>query len=538
MKPFKSSVFVYPHLLAESIILVGGHILLVTGATIYLSEYINYISGSSINSHFALAGIIVYIFLEAIILLANYLYQVGFAHIRKNVSTYVRCSMIDLISTKLSPSEYERIGKNALIGILVNDIKQLRSEHIGTQISCIRVVFRLVAFTAIIFYYNFGLGFTSVILFGLTLIWSVHSSAILETFGLKEVREREKYIVSYQDSLNARNDFRYVCRDEFLRHRIRSANLSIEGRIRELKNKQLSVNTVHSLIRVIAKGILFGIELYLVSLKRLSVGALVATIPLFSLLEDEISAAQEVISRLSKSKRARARINDLYKELNLAVDTNEESDPRNWTVCGLRDVSIQFGGTYALNHFDIQIQKGKKYLIVGENGSGKSTMLKALLGAQAGTGEILLDDASFPLGSTVIANLADYMSQSFYLFNSTIENNIAFGDSKRMKTLQATEFYKKLFLEYLPDVTKVIKNNGGNLSGGEKQLIGVARVLAGGKELLVFDESFSAMDQGVFEQILAFLLKMQEKTVIIVSHRIHNHQGFDAVCELKKERAL
>lgn len=98
--------------LAESIILVGGHILLVTGATIYLSEYINYISGSSINSHFALAGIIVYIFLEAIILLANYLYQVGFAHIRKNVSTYVRCSMIDLISTKLSPSEYERIGKN------------------------------------------------------------------------------------------------------------------------------------------------------------------------------------------------------------------------------------------------------------------------------------------------------------------------------------------------------------------------------------------------------------------------------------------
>lgn len=537
MKPFKSSIFAHPQFLAESIVLVGGHILLVTGATIYLSEYINYISGPSISSHFALAGIIVYIFLEAVILLANYLYQVGFAHIKKNISTSLRCSMIDLISTKLSPSEYERIEKSTLVSILVNDIKQLRNEYIGTQISCIRVVLRFVAFVAIIFYYNLSLGFISIILIGLTLIWSVHSSTMLETYGLKEVQEREAYIVSYQDSLNARNDFHYVCKDELLRDRISAANLSIEERIQELKNKQLSVSIVHSLIRIFTKGILFGTELYLVSFGHLSVGALVATIPLFSLLEDEIGAAQEVVSRLSKSKRVRARINDLYSNLNLAIDTYEDPCPQSWTTCGLRNVSIQFDEAYALNHFDIQIQKGKKLLIIGENGSGKSTMLKALLGAQVGTGEILLDDVSYPLGSSVIANLADYMSQNFYLFNGTIENNIAFGDSERMKTLHATDFYKKLFLGYIPDVTKVIENNGTNLSGGEKQLIGVARVLAGGKDLFVFDESFSAMDQELFEQILAFLLKMEEKTVIIVSHRIHNHQGFDVVCEIKKERA-
>lgn len=536
MKPFKRSIFAHPQLLAQSIILVGGHILLVTGATIYLSEYINYISGPSISSHFALAGIIVYIFLEAVILLANYLYQVGFAHIRKKISTSVRCSMIDLISTKLSPSAYERIEKSTLVSILVNDIKQLRNEYIGTQISCIRVILRLVAFAAIIFYYNLSLGFISILLIGLTLIWSVHSSMMLETYGLKEVQEREAYIVSYQDSLNARNDFHYVCRDELLRHRISAANLSIEERIQELKNKQLRVSTVHSLIRIFTKGVLFGTELYLVSFGHLSVGALVATIPLFSLLEDEIGAAQEVVSRLSKSKRVRARINDLYSNLNLVTDTYEYPCPQRWTTCGLRNVSIQFDEAYALNHFDIQIQKGKKYLIVGENGSGKSTMLKALLGAQVGTGEILLDGVSFPLGSSVIASLADYMSQNFYLFNSTVENNIAFGDSKRMKILHATDFYKRLFLGYIPDIAKVIENNGTNLSGGEKQLIGVARVLAGGKDLLVFDESFSAMDQDLFEQILAFLLKMEEKTVIIVSHRIHNHQGFDVVCEIKKER--
>jgi ABC-type bacteriocin/lantibiotic exporter with double-glycine peptidase domain len=83
-------------------------------------------------------------------------------------------------------------------------------------------------------------------------------------------------------------------------------------------------------------------------------------------------------------------------------------------------------------------------------------------------------------------------------------------------------------------LTKKIEKNGSNLSGGQRQVIGIARMLASGKKVMILDESFSALDEKIFGELLNFLKQMKDVTLLIVSHRSQIQQEYDTVYEVSK----
>ena len=148
----------------------------------------------------------------------------------------------------------------------------------------------------------------------------------------------------------------------------------------------------------------------------------------------------------------------------------------------------------------MSIKKGEKIAIVGESGSGKSTLIDLLLNFyQTYEGQIHIDSKnSRDINLGQLRKLFGLVSQNVFLFNDSLINNICFGNKfldiknvmKAAKNSDAHNFISKLPNGY----DTIIKNQGENLSSGEKQRISIARAIYGDYPILIFDEPTSSLD--------------------------------------------
>ena len=202
-----------------------------------------------------------------------------------------------------------------------------------------------------------------------------------------------------------------------------------------------------------------------------------------------------------------------------------------------------------LKDITILIPKGEKTIILGNSGSGKSTIYKLLLKYYPiKRDSIYLDEID--LNDYSIANVREQiacMSQNEIIFNDTIKNNIIVNrnvsDEEFQKIVKITcvdEFVKELFLGY---ETK-LEENGLNLSGGQRQRIILARMLLKANKIMLIDEGLNAVDINLERIILKNIFNEYSKnTIIVISHRIDNLDLFDhMICfengKIKEERVL
>ena len=191
-----------------------------------------------------------------------------------------------------------------------------------------------------------------------------------------------------------------------------------------------------------------------------------------------------------------------------------------------KNLSFSYDGTTdILSGIDCLIEKGKKYVIVGKSGCGKSTLIKLLSGYYSTyKGKILYDDTEFHmLDKDSVVQLSSIIHQNIYMFDETIYDNICLHEhypeeqvEKIIEDSGLTEFISKLptGLQYR------VGENGANLSGGQKQRIAVARALIRNKPILILDEGTSAIDMQTAYDIENRLLKMENLTLITITHHL------------------
>ena len=178
-------------------------------------------------------------------------------------------------------------------------------------------------------------------------------------------------------------------------------------------------------------------------------------------------------------------------------------------------------------------EKGKKYAILGKSGSGKSTLLKLLAGYYPEfEGEICTDE---------IAALPDRLvmiHQKTFLFNDSVRNNLTLWKSYTENEI--SEVIKKAGLkevmEHLPQgLDTIIEDNGSNFSGGECQRLAIARALLSGKDILLMDETTSALDEQTANDVENSILSLENITCISVTHRLsrENMKKYSAVLKME-----
>lgn len=171
-----------------------------------------------------------------------------------------------------------------------------------------------------------------------------------------------------------------------------------------------------------------------------------------------------------------------------------------------------------LSQVNATLSKGDVVFVKGETGIGKSTLLKGLLGFLE-IPNLFINDQPFQTYSiTSIRQKIGYVSQNFSLINDTLKNNLLIGEDFALEKILHYAFFKK-FVEAGELVDKVVQNKGGNLSGGDKQKVILARTLLQEYDVLILDEVTSSMDLEtenlVFSEILP---QRKDKITILISH--------------------
>ncbi|MBU3171917.1 ABC transporter ATP-binding protein [Clostridium estertheticum] len=192
-----------------------------------------------------------------------------------------------------------------------------------------------------------------------------------------------------------------------------------------------------------------------------------------------------------------------------------------------------------LNNINFEIIKGEKVLIKGENGSGKSTIIKLLLGLYNPVeGRILCNNIDLSMINTKsLRERIGIVSQSIFLFKGTVLANILYGQTKK-KLKDVEELIKKLglqqYINRLPKGldTEITQNNSG-ISGGQAQVIAFIRVIFSNKDVIILDEPISNVDVETRDLILGILRDKDFKgTLIVVSHVIEGMDFLNRVIEI------
>lgn len=211
------------------------------------------------------------------------------------------------------------------------------------------------------------------------------------------------------------------------------------------------------------------------------------------------------------------------------------NDKINFEALNVTNLTYRFAGrSPILRNLSIDIIKGQIIAIMGENGSGKSTLMQILQkNYEYESGNIIINSSgSFKdISLSKWRNLVASVPQNIHIFNSSVLENIAFEDavSNPQKVVDFLESFGFLrFLNSLPQsVFTLIGEEGISLSGGQKQMIALARALYHKPQLLILDEATAAMDRES-EQFVLQLLKgiKNEMGIIFITHRLHVLKSF------------
>ncbi|MCI5997322.1 MAG: ABC transporter ATP-binding protein [Peptoniphilaceae bacterium] len=254
----------------------------------------------------------------------------------------------------------------------------------------------------------------------------------------------------------------------------------------------------------------FVIIAYLLYKKEITAGIATATI---AYIQDFLLPLRTIIDSVSLRKSVETVMSDIISEI--SENKNLESENVKF-VNNIRCNNVSFKyDDYIIKDFSYTFKKNKKYAIIGESGKGKSTFLNLINGNITCTGgSITIDDRK--VSYRFCNQLIMYLTQKSHIFSTNFWNNVSIWGSFDKTILEKGD-------KYIPEnkVEILLKSENNNeLSGGEKQLVNYLRAVLSGREILLLDEPFSAMDKAMENYVCNRLLEMKDKTIIMITHNV------------------
>ena len=262
-----------------------------------------------------------------------------------------------------------------------------------------------------------------------------------------------------------------------------------------------------------------------------------------------IPSLNRIISSVQSLKYSKPSVQIIYKEINsLRFLNNEENSIEEFefkSKIEFKNVSFGFNKNQnIIKDIDLTINKGATVGIIGESGSGKSTFVDLLIGLHKPTsGSILIDEKSEIQLKQSWRNNIGYVSQSIYLMDNSILNNIALGvsedmiDRKRINQLIKDVQLEKFVTNLKLGIETKVGERGVQLSGGQRQRIGIARALYNNPDILILDEATSALDTETEIEVMTSIYNLKgKKTIVIIAHRKSTLEKCDFIYEISNSR--
>lgn len=254
-----------------------------------------------------------------------------------------------------------------------------------------------------------------------------------------------------------------------------------------------------------------------------------------------------VFMMLPRANVSSKRILEVLDSVNTLIDGNNKIKNEVGTV-EFKNVSFKYfdAEESVLENISFKVGKGETIAFIGSTGSGKSTLINLIPRFyDVSSGEVLVDGVNVKDYTKEDLNKKiGYISQKPVIFSGTVKSNVAFGNlgnisdedvNKALEISQASEFVNKMD----KGINAEISQGGINLSGGQKQRLAIARGIAKKPEILIFDDSFSALDYKTDSLLRKSIQEnLKDTTVMIVAQRIGTIMNADKIVVLDKGKCV
>jgi len=322
-----------------------------------------------------------------------------------------------------------------------------------------------------------------------------------------------------------------------LNKKYKDGNYQLVGYIINRAYKSAKLDSMNFLISAINLLGIISVGVFMVLHYNLDVGKIAAIVILQNGIITMFLQLGSSLVNLQASLAGTTRVLELLNQPHDNLSYASLQETGNESMIALKD--IRFGyekERRILDGINIKVERGQKAAIVGGSGAGKSTILKLLAGFySADSGSIYIDNKSLSECTTKdIRKKVAYVSQSAFLFQGTIEENIRFGknNSSLEEIVNAAIMAEAHeFIMNMPDgYNTVVGENGALLSGGQKQRIAIARAILKDSPILLLDEATSQLDSES-EQLVVKALNtlIKGRTVITVAHRLSTIKDADVI---------
>jgi len=259
-----------------------------------------------------------------------------------------------------------------------------------------------------------------------------------------------------------------------------------------------------------------------------------------------VTAIGWIASIIQQAAASQKRINEFLETKPTITSTTTATNPIKGKIT-FDTVTFVYPdtGIKALEKVSFTLQPGEKMAIIGRTGSGKTTIADLLLRMyNVSEGKILIDGED--IRQKDLYNLRrkiGYVPQDVFLFSNTIAKNVAFGKKDAEQTdIEQFSKYAAVY-EDIKGLSQgfetLVGERGITLSGGQKQRVSIARALIKKPDIIVLDDCLSAVDTNTEAQILGYFNEsLQDKTTIIITHRIYAHLRFDKIIVLEEGKIV
>lgn len=489
-----------------------------------------------------------YLILGLLVILASHLFE----FLSRRLYTDIACKSLEAIRNQImnkvmqrSIEDYDRQEDSAYISLLTNDMRTLYDDYF-------MAIFDIVFWGAIL---ACALGmyiYINPVLLIVILLVSIPPLVLPKFMQARLKRRREEfslemaeYTKQMKDILGGFETIHAFMREKyygFLHEKASKENSASESRVQQGMNTMMVASSLLSNGTFIVV-LFFG--MLLVFNGKITMGYMVTASSLANFVTSPCKIISQNYAKLKATKGIRLRIEELM---------NREMPEQNKTVMQLnqideiacQNVNFVYPGTQKiiLDNLNLNVHKQEKIAIIGKSGCGKSTFAKLLYQYyQNYSGEILVNGNELKqISCAALYSQIGYISQKTFLFHDTIRNNIClyqeFTDAQIEKAIRIAGLQE--YIASLPEgLNTQISENGKNLSGGQVQRIGIARMAIRNYSVVIADEITASLDAKTTEEIMENLFAL-DKMLIVITHDTQNAfmKRFDRIYKMENGKVL
>lgn len=515
----------------------------------YLQDYINY-RVTAYSGDDDMKGLVLVISLVLALFLLknafNYLAMYFITFLRNGVLKDIRNKMYEKI-VDLPISYFSEKRKGDVIARITSDVLEIQHSFLSILELIVREPLTIL--------------FTILVMFGISAKLTIFVFVFIPIAGMiisrigkslkrksdKVQKEQGEFLSIVEETLGGLRVIKAFNSESKFYNTFKNSTTRFFKFSNSLLNRQNLASPTGEFLGILVIGVLlwFGGKMVLVD-KTLDASSFIAYMGLAYNILTPAKAISKASYGVKKGNSAAERVLEVLESENLIKDMQGALEKTDFSAAiEFKDTSFKYEEDYVLKNFNLKVEKGQTVALVGQSGSGKSTVANLITRFyDVNKGEITIDGTNIKnITKKSLRGMMGLVTQDSILFNDSVKNNIALGkeNATMAEIIEAAKVANAHdFIMELPHGYDTNIGDGGNkLSGGQKQRLSIARAVLKNPPIMILDEATSALDTES-ERLVQDALEnmMKNRTSIVIAHRLSTIQNADSIVVMGKGEIL